>query len=196
MSETLTHLLERVSVPANLLAAPAPSAQELEQIIQAAVCAPDHGALRPWRFLSITGESRNQLGELFCQASLQQNPDLTPKELDAIRQKPMRSPLIVAVIAAIQEHPKISATEQRDSAAAAAQNILLAANAIGYGSIWLTGPFASNAHVQQQLGLSAGESIVAFIYLGTPNAAGKMLSQKKLCMRPKASNFLSSWHHK
>lgn len=193
MSAILDHLTHRVSVPAQMLEEPVPSATELEQIVQAALSAPDHGGLRPWRFLSIAGEAREQLGEVFAQAASKKNPAISEAELDGIRAKPLRSPLILTVIAAVKDHPKVSAEEQCYSAAAAAQNMLLAANALGYGAIWLTGPFATDALVHQQLGLTAGEQIVAFIYLGSSTDTGKMLSEKKRERRPQASDFLSTW---
>ncbi|MBN1379972.1 MAG: nitroreductase [Gammaproteobacteria bacterium] len=193
MSQTLKSLQQRISIPAELLIEPAPSSSELEQIIQAAICAPDHGGIRPWRFLTIAGDARKALGRMFCTAALANNPDLTAVEQKAIQAKTLRSPLIIAVIAAVKPHPKVPAKEQVHSAAAATQNILLAADALGYGSIWLTGPFAADPLVCSGLGLSPAERIVAFVYMGTPSAEAAT-ARKKIQNRPRAADFVSEWN--
>ncbi len=192
MSETLQSLLERVSIPANLLEEPAPDADALASILKAAVTAPDHGGLRPWRFIKIDGRARENLGQIFCEAAQQQSPDIDADALSAIRGKPLRSPMIVAVVAAVKDHPKIPDQEQLFSAAAAAQNLQLAANALGYGSIWLTGPYARDTYVSEKLGLKPKECIVAFIYLGTPSAAAS-IARKKIQRRPDPADFLVEW---
>ncbi len=192
MSDVLQSLLERVSIPANLLEAPAPSEDDLNTILQAAVTAPDHGAIRPWRFIKIQGEAQEKLADLFCEAARKNKPDITDAELEAIRQKPLRSPMIIAVVAVIKEHPKAPPHEQLLSAGAAAQHIMLAANALNYGSIWLTGPFASDPYVCQSLGLAEADQIVGFIYLGTPSAAAQM-ARKKIERRPDPADYTLEW---
>src|SRR5690606_24357247 len=74
----------------------------------------------------------------------------------------------------------------------AAQNLQLAANALGYGSIWLTGPFATDEHVRQSLGLGSDDRIAGFIYLGTPGPAAAM-ARKKLQNRPQPADFMVNW---
>jgi nitroreductase len=192
MNQALENLLQRVSIPADMLVEPAPTAQDLEQIIQAAVCVPDHGAIRPWRFVIIEGDARGKLGQVFCAAALINNPDLTETEQNTVRGKALRSPLIIMVVAAVKPHPKVSADEQIHSAAAATQNILLAAEALGYGAIWLTGPFAADPLVREQLDLEPDERIVAFVYMGTPSPAATA-ARKKIQNRPRAADFISRW---
>lgn len=189
----LAALLERVSIPADMLVEPAPAGADLETIVQAGVSAPDHGGLRPWRFISIAGTARERLGEVFCEAARRAKPDVTEQELAGVRKKPLRAPLIVAVVAAVKSSPKIPEHEQVLSAGAAAQNVQLAANALGYGSIWLTGPFATDDYVLERLGLAPGERLVAFVYLGTPSPQAAM-AQKKLQNRPRAADFIIDWN--
>lgn len=188
----LSGLLERVSIPANLLEAPAPSDEDLQTMINAAVTAPDHGGLRPWRFVIIHGEALEKLGDVFREAAKLQKPDCTEAELEGARQKALRAPLVIAVVATIKEHPKVPPHEQMLSAGAAAQNLQLAANALGYGSIWLTGPFATDEHVCRSLGLVPSDRIAGFIYLGTPGPAAAM-ARKKLQNRPQAADFMVNW---
>jgi nitroreductase len=192
MSETLQSLLQRVSTPANLLQEPAPTPEHLVSILQAAVCVPDHAGLRPWRFIVIQGEALKRLGEVYVASTLQAKPDTPAAELDSIREKARRAPMVVAVVAAIKPNPKVPVREQILSAGAAAYSILLAANDLGYGSIWLTGRFAEDPYVYKELGLKEGEQIVAFVHLGTPGP-GAVITRKKSQNRPKPADYTVEW---
>jgi nitroreductase len=192
MSDTLQSLLQRVSTPANLLQEPAPTPEHLATILQAAVAAPDHAGLRPWRFIVIQGDARKQLGEVYVASTLEGKPDTPAAELDGIREKVLRAPMIVAVVAAIKPNPKVPVREQLLSAGAAAHTILLAASALGYGSIWLTGRFAEDPYVYRELGLKGEEQIVAFVHLGTPGP-GAVITRKKIQNRPKPADYTVEW---
>lgn len=197
MSKDINHplldgLLERVSIPANLLEAPAPSDEDLRTMINAALTAPDHGGLRPWRFVIIRDEALQKLGDVFREAVKLKHPDSSEAELESARQKALRSPLVITVATTVKEHPKVPPHEQLLSTGAAAQNLQLAANALGYGSIWLTGPFATDEHVCRSLGLKPDDRIVGFVYLGTPSPAATV-ARKKLQNRPQAADFMVNW---
>ncbi len=135
--------------------------------------AADHGLLRPWRFLTIQGESLHRLGNLFAAVAEHDNPEMNPNELDKVRRKPLRAPLIVVVISSPREHPKVPVFEQDLSAAAATQNMLVAAFAQGLGAMWRTGSMAYHPQVKQGLGLQTDEKIIGFLYLGEAAAPGK-----------------------
>ena len=192
MSELLNGLLQRVSIPANMLVEPAPSPEELHTIVNAALTAPDHGALRPWRFIVFRGEARERLADVYVESAKIANPNLSDAEINAVRQKPLRAPLVVAAVAIVKEHPKVPPHEQIASAAAATQNLQLAANALGYGTIWVTGSFATDAHVKRTLGLNPDDAIVGFVHIGTPGPGSEM-AQKKLQNRPQAADFIVDW---
>lgn len=151
------------------LTEPAPSNGEFEILLKAAVRAPDHGRLRPWRFLTIRGAGREKLGDLYVEAARLANPSATPEALAREREKALKSPLLVIVIAKLSTQPnvKVPEIEQMLSAGAAAQNILLAAHALGYAAVWKTGAAAYDAHVKQGLGLAANEHIVGILHVGT-----------------------------
>lgn len=174
--EALDALLNRVSVPR--LEAPAPSAEQREVLFQAALRAPDHGQLRPWRFLTVEGDRREQLGEVLAEAVALKGQAIgepaQEKALDKARGMPLRAPLVVVVIARLQDHYKVPRHEQLQAAACAAHGILLAAYAQGIGAVWRTGELAYDAHVGQALGLEAGEEVIAFLYLGTPAKAPRV----------------------
>jgi nitroreductase len=186
MNESLK-LLQRQSTPAKALVNPAPDDKQLRQILKTALNAPDHGRLHPYRFISIRGDARYKLSEVFGAATLQREPDVDPTYLQKQKDKPLRSPLILVVIACPIESPKIPEIEQVLSAGAAAHNVLLASNALGFGSIWLTGANAYDEYVCGELGLEASEQIVGFIYIGTPNLD---FPPRPI---PEVSTHLTSW---
>ncbi|MEX0606406.1 MAG: nitroreductase, partial [Halofilum sp. (in: g-proteobacteria)] len=138
--DPISLLTGRYSTPANQLDDPAPSDSELAQILCSAVAAPDHGGLRPWRFRIIRGEARRRLGKVFADATRARAPSTDAQALEDAAAKPLRAPMIIAVAAHCDpDHPKIPESEQLLSAGAAVQQIQLAARALGYGAIWLTG---------------------------------------------------------
>jgi len=178
-------LLSRVSTPT--LTAPGPSDEQLDVIYRAALRAPDHGAIRPWRFLSISGDARVELGQVFQQAALQDNPDLDDAKHTKLGNMAMRAPLLLVVIANTSDHPKVPLLEQQVSAGAAAQNMLLAAFAQGVGAMWRTGDMAYHPHVRSSLELSESEYIIGYLYLGA------MPERLKKVPALDPADFVSDW---
>src|ERR1700730_1025880 len=134
--EALEALTTRASSLA--LGEPGPDGAAIETMLSAAVRAPDHGPLHPWRFIVITGNARHALGDVFAAGLHRREPDASPAILDKERAKPLRAPLVVVVVAHVREHRNVPAIEQVISAGAGAQNILVAAHALGYGGFWRT----------------------------------------------------------
>jgi nitroreductase len=150
---------------------PAPDRGALDTMLRAAARAPDHGRLRPWRFLVIAGAARDRLGEVLAAALREREPGLPESVIEKEKLKPRRAPLLVVVAARLRDNKKIPPVEQIISAGAAAQNILVAAHAQGFGGFWRTGPAAYDNRIKTALGLEASDSIVGFLYLGTPAVA-------------------------
>ena len=166
--ETLQAVITRQSVAPAFLRAPAPEGPALERILAAGASAPDHGRLRPWRFIVIRGEARHRLGEVFADALRKRQPDAPEAALEQERARPLRAPLLIAVAAKLDpQHAKIPELEQILSTAAAAQNILIAAHGAGFGAKWLTGANAYDEHVKAALGLAPDDRLVAFVHLGS-----------------------------
>lgn len=164
--DAMTLLHERSSM--GKLMGPPPSPQQLEAIYRAALRAPDHKELRPWRFIEFSGEGLSRLGELFAEAEFREDPHVGDAALDAARKKPLRAPMIIAVIAKVTpDVPKVPKIEQVISAGCAAHGILLAAHAQGLGAMWRSGKYAFDPTVRKGLGLGEDDEVVAFIYLGT-----------------------------
>ncbi|MGE8497787.1 MAG: NAD(P)H nitroreductase [Pseudomonas sp.] len=181
--DALEALINRVSAPR--LREPAPTAEQREQLFRAALRAPDHGQLRPWRFLTIEGEGRQQLGELFAQAVAENSPG--EEALAKARAMPLRAPLLVVAIARVQSHFKVPKEEQVIAAGCAAHAIILAAYAQGIGAVWRTGDMAYNPLVAAGLGLNEGEQIVGYLYLGTPERELRAVPQVNV------ADFVSRW---
>lgn len=165
--DTLDAIRTRHSVSPAFLEEPGPDEATLATLLDAAARAPDHGCLRPWRFLIIRGQARARLGEVLADALLQRDPAADEAALAKERAKAVRAPLVVVVAARIQpEHPKIPAVEQILSAGAAVQNLLLAAQAQGVGAKWVSGPGAHDGHVKRALGLDPADLIAGMVFLG------------------------------
>lgn len=183
--QALDALLNRVSVPR--LQDPAPSAEQREILFQAALRAPDHGQLRPWRFLTVEGDRRERLGEVLAEAVVLKGGEINQAAVDKARAAPLRAPLVVVVVARLQEHPKVPRHEQLQAAACAAHGILLAAYAQGIGAVWRTGELGYTEHVAKALGLAEGEELIAFLYLGTPVKAARVPEPLP------AADFVRAW---
>ena len=176
--DAITLLHTRNSAPR--LTEPAPTGKAFEAIMQAALRAPDHARLKPFRFLTVQGPHRNALGELFVRATNVRNGNkgeepLSKVDAEKLARKPLRAPLIIVVVSSVVEHYKVPQVEQLISAGCAAHGVLLAAHAQGFGAIWRTGSNAFDQTVNDGLGLSENESIVGFIYVGTVDGSYKPL---------------------
>lgn len=169
------------------LTSPAPDQPALEAMFASAVRAPDHGRLRPWHFLVVPEQRRAAFGEILAQSLARRDPEATEPMLQRERDKAMRAPMIIVTAARLQPAHKVPVNEQRASAAAAVQNILLAAHALGYGAVWKTGPAAYDACVRDALGLGKNDEISGFLYLGTPAGA------PSAAPRPTPSGHVTVW---
>jgi nitroreductase len=150
---------------------PAPNEAALARAFEAAVAAPDHKRLRPWRFLIITGDARHELGALMAKALKSDKPDASDADLERESGKPLRAPMIIAAVAKIDTGSKIPEVEQVLAAGAATQNLMLALHAQGFGSGWKTGGSSYSPIVREGLGLAGSDKIIGFIYAGSLSAA-------------------------
>ena len=163
---TLDHLLSRRSVGA--LTEPAPEGSELDLILEAALCVPDHGRLRPWRFVLIRGAARTALGECLASAVKARDRGAPPALVERYRAWAVRHPLLIAVGTRIRPDHPVPEIEQVLSAGAAAMNMLNAIHLLGYGGIWVTGANAYDPTVNEALGFRAPSRLVGFLAVGTP----------------------------
>jgi len=170
--ETLEAIYTRQSI-GNLKSDPVPR-EIIEKLLSAAVQAPNHYKVRPWIFVVLTGAGRERLGEVMAQSFSDSFPDLPPdaqeKALNKERTKPLRSPVLIAVGVDKPAESKVIEIENVCAAAAACQNLLLAAHALGLAAKWRTGDPAFDPKVKQFLGFEPDQHLIGFLYIGYPES--------------------------
>lgn len=181
----LALLLSRASV--NTFGEPAPADADLQLIFEAAVRAPDHGKLRPWRFLLIRGAARTALSELYVAALQRRDPEATEAQVEKERAKPLRAPLVIAIVARLVTGHKVPEIEQTLSAGAAVMNMLNAIHALGFGAKWVTGPNCYDPQFRADLGLDPTDQLIGFLHVGTA------LENLPPPERPDPAAFVTEW---
>ena len=171
-NDTLIDFLKtRRSTPVLQLAAPGPERGEIEEMLTIASRVPDHGKLAPWRFIVFAGAARQEAGEKLADIVKTDDPEASAERLKLERERLSRAPLVVAVVSRAAVHPKIPEWEQVMSAGAVCYNLVVAANAFGYGATWLTEWYAFDERAKPALGVEADEKIAGFIHIGTRTEA-------------------------
>jgi len=148
-----------------------PPRQAIETMIEAATTAPNHRLTEPWRFFVLAGEARTDFGHACAEAQAVRRADGEIENLAAYQaamNKPLRAPVIVAVAVEPVVGPKIEEIEEIAAGAAAIENMLLVAHALGLGAIWRTGSPAYDPAVKAFFGLAPTASILGFVYVGYP----------------------------
>lgn len=169
------------------LGGPGPDAAQLQAILAAAASAPDHRCLQPWHFITVPAERRDDLADVFAQALLERDPQAAPHEVAKAREKGFRSPfLALLVVDASKGDADIGLAERLVSAGAAAQNVLLMATALGYGSALTAGQSVRSAVLHRFFGLRASEQAVCFINIGTA------LSHGTVRVRPAVADYVQA----
>ncbi|MFP4154856.1 MAG: nitroreductase family protein [Halothiobacillaceae bacterium] len=181
-------MTDRRSVPAAALTDPAPDEATLAQLLQAAASVPDHGGLVPWRLLQIRGAARARLGELFAESMRRRQPDAPAGLIERERDKPMRAPLLLGLICSpTPDHPKVPLWEQQATAATVGGYLLLAAEAAGFGGVWLSGGRCADPWLRAGLGVADHEQLLGFVNLGTP------VQRPVPRRRPQPQEILTDW---
>lgn len=173
--DALSLLLHRHSESS--LIEPAPSGEKLENILQAAMRAPDHGRLSPYRFYIIEGDARERFSQLLQKAA--KNENMGEKMEGKAKRGPFKAPMIIAVVAHYEPHERVSALDQQLAAGCALYSMQLAALAQGFGGIWRTGFWADSPTVRAALDCREQDTIVGFLYLGTPEKQKESVLNKK-----------------
>ncbi|MDX3808777.1 nitroreductase family protein [Bosea thiooxidans] len=170
MTDTLSLLKLRRSVPPQFLTAPGPEGAQLDELLAIAARVPDHGKLVPWRFIVFTGDARNQAAEVVARVFRERNPQASEEQVEFERKRLTHAPVIVGVVSRAREHVKIPLWEQELSAGAVCMTMLVGAYAMGYAGSWLTNWFSFDREVLTAFGLAADERMAGFVHIGTPTA--------------------------
>lgn len=183
--DAIKNLLTRNSI--SKLTEPYPSMDEMKLVYKAALRAPDHAWIRPSEFIEVTGKGLDKLSKIFTDYIKDTNDDLNDLIIQKYKNAPYRAPMIIVLITNIKEHPKVPAIEQMLSTASAAQNILLALNALNYGAIWRTGKVSLNDDICKYFNLDKNSKILGYIYVGTPSIVPKKIPEINI------DDFVTKW---
>jgi nitroreductase len=186
VASALIHSRQHVS-PKRLIS-PGPNPSQKLEILNAAGAAPDHGKTIPWHFYEVTPEGRNLLGQLFANDLMERDPSATSTQIDEARQKAFRGPLLLLATAKLSLGlDNIPSHEKLISAGCAIQNILLMANALGFGSGLSSGKALYSKKMRELFSLKEMEEPLCFITIGT------ISTHKPNKQRPEASSYTSSF---
>jgi len=164
----IDYLSTRRSIPAFQMSGPGPSKGEVEDILKLASRVPDHGKLAPWRFIVYRGAERQRISEALAKIAMADKPELSDEMVKVENTRLTRAPVVIAVVSRAAPHVKIPEWEQLMSAGAVCLNLVMAANAHGYASNWLTEWYAYDKRAYPILGVNEGERIAGFVHIGTP----------------------------
>ena len=171
-SPIIDFMLARSSAPISELHAPAPSDAEIETILRIASRVPDHGRLAPWRFILYRGEARVRIGEMLADLAERREGPLPESRRQQELSRFARAPLVIGVVSSPKESPKIPQWEMFLSGGAAAMNLMIAANALGYGTNMITNWYSGTEEGRALLGLAPHEQVIGFVHIGTHEGPG------------------------
>jgi nitroreductase len=146
----------------------APGRRELLRLIEAAASVADHASLRPWRIIALRGEARARLGRALADAA-----GLDGGAAEKMAAKPLRAPLLLAVVVSPRPSHKVPLWEQEAVASGVAHALSLVLDEAGWGVMWRTGLFARSAPVHRLHELRPDEQLMGWLYVGGKPRTGK-----------------------
>jgi nitroreductase len=168
MNETnMDFLLTRTSVPVQDLKAPGPDDAQIAKIIAAASRVPDHGKLAPWRFIIYRGEAREEVGRRLVALAEELEGPLPEGRRMKEQTRFSRAPVVIGVVSTPKHHPSIPDWEKFLSGGMAAMNLMIAANALGFGTNLITNWYSDSPEGRAVLGLAPDERVVGFVHIGS-----------------------------
>lgn len=186
-STVATVMQLRQTILPKRLAEPGPTSEQLQQILEAAASAPDHGQLLPWRFVLVPVAARNALAEVFAAALLERDPRASAEQVQQAQEKAYRAPcLMLMVVDALRGNAEIDLHERIVSAGCAVQNLLLMATALGFGSALTSGKALKSAALRNLFGLHPHEHALCFVSVGT------VQSRKHPRLRPAVQDYCTT----
>lgn len=183
-----------MSHPGSLMTGPAPTDNELEQILGAAQRAADHGQLRPWRFIVVRPEHYPEFFDRLAAAATRVQGD--PNRYKINRDKyelTQRAPMVVVAAAKIELNHKIAPIEQTFAAAGATQLVLSAAHALDYKAFLFSGAGVFDSEFKTGLGLADTDHLIGFICLGKAAGSGKGGPPAGQLVREGLEKTVSEW---
>lgn len=163
--------------------AEAPTKRELLPLIEAAASVADHGSLRPWRLIALRGSARERLGAALAEAA-----GLEGKSAEAMARKPLRAPLLIAVVVSPKPSHKVPDWEQESVASGVAHALSLVLDEAGWGVMWRTGLHTRSGAVHRMHELAPDERLLGWLYVGGREKKGKSGRRKPV----KAKDLLTA----
>jgi nitroreductase len=158
----------RRTVRPKSLVLPGPDDNQLQALLAAAATSPDHNQLSPWRLVLIPNVQRQVLGEIFAEAISESEACISEERMSMCHEKAQRAPMLLLLIVDLEKgDQKTDLMERLISAGCALQNMLLLAQAMGYGSALTSGKALKSKALREGLGLTKAEQAVCFLNIGT-----------------------------
>jgi nitroreductase len=139
----------------------APTHAELLELVTAAGTVADHSGLAPWRLIEIRGDARERVGRAIAVAGGAEG-----HAADKLAAKPLRAPLLVAVVLSPKESRKVPEWEQEAVASGVAHLLTLLLDEAGWGVLWRTGLWTRSPEVATEHRLAPGEKLLGWLYVG------------------------------
>lgn len=136
------------------------------KILEAGNMAPNHFKIRPWRISVLQGDALKAFAQAHVDAFKVKFPEATDEQLEVERKKGLRAPLVISVASVKPELEKHDDVENICATAAACQNMLLAAEALGYASIWRTGMYVKDENLNSFLGVDDTQHLIGVLFIG------------------------------
>ena len=163
------------------------SRDQIEQLLEAAVQAPNHRMTEPWRFYVLGVGARRAYGAALGarKAKRVEDPAAAAEVSKKVEEKHAALPAMLAVAVVIAEDPEV---REEDLAASymAVENLLLAAPALGLGAHLKTGAVMNDPRARAAVGVPEGERIIATIEVGEPASLPAAKARK-------AASALTTW---
>lgn len=187
MHDALSLLQQRHSAPSRQLGEPAPDAKTLRALLEASIRVPDHGKLVPFRLIELRGDAKLKFGAQLAERAIRRDPNLADSKREKERNRYTYAPLVIVVVARLNDDAGIPEIEQKLCAGNVAYNLLLGTYALGFGAQWLTGWAAYDPEVAALLRLAKNECVIGFVHIGTPQTE---IPDRD---RPAVDDLLSQW---
>jgi len=166
----LALLCSRHSVGPKHLAAPGPSEEQLRAAFAAALRAPDHGKLMPYRFVVVREDGLERLAELFVDYGRRHGK--ADAELALERRRAVQAPVVIAVVARLAPDHEVPVHEQWIAVGGALTNLLNALHLQGFGAKMLSGHRVRDPRIAAAF-CGPEEQLVGWVSTGTATAAPK-----------------------
>ncbi len=180
--DVMTAVLTRRSK--HVLHDPAPCDTEFTYLLRGAAAAPDHGNLRPWRWILLRGKDREALGACL-------SAEAPPEHQERIARKVLRAPLKAGLVFCPTLGHKVPEWEQMAAASSMTYGLMLLLHSRGYGSIWRTGEMCRSRSVHDLLGLSPTERLLGCLDIGTPDPSESPDRRRTSDVADRVSTFLA-----